>query len=159
MDDLAKKTSPKDVFLHLLAIISLYVSAGAFLSLAFDYINLGFPDALEGSYAADAALSSIRFAISALVIVFPTYFFTTRFLNKSYEKNTGLRNLRIRKWLIYFTLFVAALIVIGDFIALVYGFLNGDLTARFGLKALAIFFTAVSVFLYYFWDVKKYKTE
>ena len=40
-------TSPKDVFLHLFSIFALYIAAGAFVSLIFDYINIYLPDALN----------------------------------------------------------------------------------------------------------------
>ncbi|MCX6788269.1 MAG: DUF5671 domain-containing protein [Candidatus Jorgensenbacteria bacterium] len=155
-----KKVSPKDVFLHLLAIITLYISSITFLVLIFQYINIYFPDALNGGYyAIESAYSSIRFAIATLVVVFPVYIFTTRFLNKSYESNPTKRNIRIRKWLVYFTLFVAALVVIGDLVTLIYNLLGGEVTIRFLLKASTVLFVVVSVFTYYFSDLKKYKTE
>jgi hypothetical protein len=65
----------------------------------------------------------------------------------------------IRKWLIYFTLFAAALIIIGDLVTLLNRFLEGELTVRFLLKVLAVFFVAGSVFYYYLWDLRKHKTE
>src|SRR5438132_4874360 len=42
------------------------------------------------------------------------------------------------KWLIYLTLFVAALIIIGDLVSLIYNFLGGDVTIKFVLKALSV---------------------
>lgn len=155
-----EKTSPKDVFLHLLAILTLYASATSFLVLIFQYINVLLPDPLEfGRYAVSSAYGTIRWAISTLVIVFPVYLLTSRFLNKTYLAEPSKRNLRIRKWLIYFTLFVAALIIIGDLVALINNLLGGELTPRFLFKVLAIFFVAGSVFGYYFWDLRKHKTE
>ncbi|MEK7085265.1 MAG: DUF5671 domain-containing protein, partial [Patescibacteria group bacterium] len=67
-------------------------------------------------------------------------------------------NLRIRKWLVYFTLFAASLFIIGDLIALIYNFLQGELTVRFFLKILTVFFVAGSVFWYYFMDIRKHHT-
>lgn len=158
-----QKTSPKDVFLHLLAIIMLYVSAAEFLVLVFQYINLTFPDVLEmGNYyygGENPAYGYIRWAVSTLIVVFPTYIITSRFLNKAYDAEPGKRNLRIRKWLIYFTLFVAALAIIGDLVTLVYTFLNGEFTMRFVLKVLAVFFVAGSIFYYYLSDLRQHKTE
>jgi len=43
----------------------------------------------------------------------------------------------------------AALVVIGDLVALVYNFMGGDLTARFVLKVGAILVVAGAVFGYY----------
>ena len=160
-DQVKIKTSPKDFFLHLLAIISLYVSAGSFITLMFQYVNLAFPDKLEGAdyWVRQSAYSGIRWSIASLVVVFPVYILTSWFLNKSYLKEPEKRNLRIRRWLIYFTLFAAAAIVIGDLVALVYQLLGGELTPRFLLKVLTVFFVAGSVFSYYFFDLRKHRTE
>lgn len=155
-----QKTEPKDVFLHLLAIVTLYMSAGSFTALIFQYIGVLLPDPLEfNQYALTSAYSSIRFSIASLIVVFPLYLWTSWFLNKTYLKNPSKRNLRIRKWLIYFTLFVAALIIAGDLIALINNLLSGELTTRFLLKVLTVLFVAGSVFGYYFWDLKKHKTD
>ena len=155
-----RKSGPKDVFLHLLAIITLYGSAGAFITLIFQYINVLLPDALEYSvYAVSGSYGIIRFAISSLVVIFPIYILSSWYLNKSYEENPEKRGLRIRKWLLYFTLFAAALIVMGDLVALINRLLEGELTLRVLLKVLTMAFVAGSVFGYYFYDLKKYKVE
>jgi hypothetical protein len=155
-----KKAEPKDFFLHLLAIVALYTAAGSFTALIFQYINLAFPDQLQGDYYYRAgAMNTIRFSISSLIIFFPVYLFTTRFLNRNYEARPEKRGLKIRKWLVYFTLFVAALVIIGDLVALINSFLGGELTARFLLKVVVVLFVAGSVFTYYFWDLKKNKEE
>lgn len=155
-----KKVSPRDVFTHLLAIVALYASAISFLVLVFQFVNVQFPDVLSGDYfGMQGAYSAMRFAIATLLVVFPVYLFTTRFLNKSYDANPTKRDLRIRKWLIYFTLFVTALVVIGDLVTLINNFLSGEITLRFILKTLAVFFVAGSTFFYYFVDIKKHNTE
>lgn len=154
------KTGPRDVFLHLLAIISLYATAIGFITLIFQYINVLIPDPLEQQYyGLQAAYSVIRWSISALVIIFPVYLISVWYLNKSYAASPEKRNLRIRKWLIYFTLFAAALIIIGDLVALVFNLLGGELTIRFFLKMLTIFFVAGTVFYYYFWDLRRHNIE
>jgi len=154
------KTGPKDVFLHLLAIISLYATAIGFITLIFQYINVLIPDPLEQQYyGLQTAYSAIRWSISSLIIIFPVYILSTWYLNKSYATFPEKRNLRIRKWLIYFTLFMAALIIIGDLVALVFNLLGGELTVRFLLKMLTIFLVAGTVFYYYFWDLKRHNIE
>ncbi len=155
------KAGPKDVFLHLLAITALYVGAGGFIALIFDYINLTFPDVLTMGVYYDPSYiySSIRWEIALLVVVFPVYVFVSWFLNKDYATDPAKRNLKIRKWLIYFTLFLAAIILIGDLVTLIFNFLGGDLTARFIFKILTVFLVTGGIFWYYFWDLKKYKTE
>lgn len=154
-------TGPKDVFLHLLAIIALYASAGSFTALIFQYINVLIPDLLDrsGYYGLLSSYSAIRWSIAALVVIFPVYVTTSWFLNKAYLSSTAKRNLRIRKWLVYFTLFAAALIIIGDLVTLIFNLLGGELTARFLLKVVAVFFVAGSVFYYYFWDLRRHQVE
>ena len=154
------KTSPKDVFLHLLAIDSLYTSAISFMVLIFQYINVFLPDALENNYyELSSAYNSIRWSIASLVVVFPVYVLTSSSLDKGYRKSPAKRDLGIRKWLIYFTLFAAALIIIGDLVTLIYNLLGGELTLRFLLKVATVFFVSGSVFGYYLWDLRKHKTE
>ncbi len=151
------KTEPKDVFLHLLAIIALYASAAAFLVMLFQYINVLIPDLLErGYYQLQSYYSSIRWSISSLIVIFPVYACAVYYLNKIYFLEPEKRNLRIRKWLLNFTVFAAALIIIGDLVTLIYNFLDGDITSRFVLKIAAVFFVAASVFFYYFWELKNW---
>jgi len=163
MEEVKPRTSPKDFFLNLLSIAALYMSAGSFIALIFQYINIFFPDVLDsqnyGSDPLDAAYQAIRFAVSTLIVAFPVYLATGRFMNKDYLKNPEKRNLRIRKWLIYFTLFAATVIIMGDLIALINTFLGGEITMRFVLKVLTVLLVTGVIFGYYLWDLRKYKTE
>ena len=151
-----KKVSPKDVFLHLLAIATLYTSAITFLMLVFEYINMLIPDTIAngGYYSLQSSHDSIRRSLATLIVVFPVYVLTSWFLGKNYATDPSKRNLRIRKWLIYFTLFVTALIIIGDLVVLIYNLLGGEITLRFILKVVSVFFVAGSIFGYYFWDIR-----
>ncbi len=121
----------------------------------FQYINVLIPDPLEQNYyRLQSYFSGIRWSIASLTVIFPVYVWAGYYLNKIYSREPGKRNLRIRKWLLNFTIFAAALIIIGDLVTLIYNFLSGDLTARFVLKIAAVFFVAASVFFYYFWELK-----
>ncbi|MDP3975206.1 MAG: DUF5671 domain-containing protein [Candidatus Jorgensenbacteria bacterium] len=157
MESISKpKSTPRDVFLHLLSIIALYASATAFLTLAFQLINLWFPDILDagGYYAYAGARNAIRWSLASLIVIFPVYFGTARFLRKEYEAEPEKRELRVRKWLISFTLFVVALTLIGDLVSLLSHFLEGELTTRFALKVLVIAFVAAAIGSYYLWILK-----
>jgi len=148
------QTSPKDVFIHLFSIIALYISVGSFIALIFQYIAVFFPDALD-PYAAHGAPGAIRRAMATLIIIFPAYMGSVWLLHRGYAMNPATRALRTRKWLVYFTLFLAAIIIAGDLVAVVYNLLNGDLTTQFLLKAAAIFIVSGGVFGYYFGEIKK----
>ena len=151
-----KKSSAKEVFLHLLAIFTLYGSATSFLVLLFQYINFLVPDVLsyEVGYARPF-LGPLRFGLSTLIVVYPVFIAVSWFLNKSYFQNAANRELRLRKWLIYFTLFVAAIVMIGDLVTTVNTFLSGGLTSRFILKALSVLLVAGLIFGYYLYDVRR----
>ena len=150
----AKKIGPKDVFGQLLAIIGLYVSVIAFGALIFALINLYFPDVLNYDYGFYAK-QSLRWPLAILVIVFPLFVWWNSYLQKDLEKNPEKKDLKSRKWLLHFTLFAAAIVIIGDLVSLVFRFLNGDLTIQFILKILAVFLIATSVFVYYLWNIRK----
>ena len=66
---------------------------------------------------------------------------------------------RIRRWLTYLTLFISAVVVIGDVIVVLNDLLGGDLTLRFTLKALVIGSIAASAFLYYLRDLRADEQE
>lgn len=151
------KVSPKHVFLHLFAIIMLYSSAANFLTLIFQYINILAPDKLLsfGYYQTSHYQDLIRFSISFIVIVFPALIWISWFLDKNYKREPETRNMKIRKWLIYFTLFIAGLIIIGDLIGIIRSFLGGEITIRFILKSLAALFLAGLIFGYYLWDSRR----
>jgi len=55
----------------------------------------------------------------------PLFFFT---LNSHVAKKPAIRNIRIRKQLIYITLVVTFLIMLGHIVATIYGFLDGKTT-------------------------------
>ncbi len=150
------ESGARDVFFHILAMVGLYASATALLILLFQYINLGFQDPLEGGYYATLeARRLIRGALASLIVAFPVYIWITRFLERLYSSSPEKRGLRVRKWLVYFTLLVVALLIGGDLITLIFKFLNGELTARFLLKVLSIFVVAGSVFAYYIWSLRR----
>src|SRR3989338_6681892 len=140
---LAEKTGPRDVFLQFLSVMPLYVAAGSFITLIFQYINYWIPDPLEAGYGYISSIfNSIRWAISILIVIFPVYAWTLWFIDKGYKEVPERMAMKSRKWLVYLTIFLAALLIIGDFVALVYLLLRGEFTARFLLKVLTIILVA-----------------
>ncbi len=151
------KTTPKLFFLHLLSMVTLYASAISLIVVVFQIININIPDIISESFYYEPDYQrSLRAGISWLIIMFPVYVGTTLSLSKMYAKDTALRNIAIRKWLVYFTLFVAALIIMGSLIAVVNRFLDGELTMRFFAKLVTVLAVAGSIFGYYFLDMKKH---
>ena len=94
--------------------VALYASAVSLLNLLFEIINASFPDALNFSY--DRFSSGMRWSIASLLIVFPLYIFLSWFINKDLTANPPKKNLGVRKWLTYLTLFIAGVTIITDLI-------------------------------------------
>jgi hypothetical protein len=147
---------PRDVFIYLLVIIMLYTSVGELITLLFDYVNIGFPDPFDSSAN---QLESIRMAVAVLVVAFPVYLWASRFIARDLAAHPEKSELSIRRWLLYLTLFLAALLIIGDLVALVYDFMGGELTARFVLKVSAILAVAGAVFEYYRYELRRAPAE
>jgi Domain of unknown function (DUF5671) len=148
--------SPRDTFMYLLVILMLYSAVTELLVLAFDYINLMLPDALDrNSYIYARPTDSIRFAIAALCVVFPVYLWASRFLIRDMAENPDKREARVRRWMIYLTLFLAGLIIVGDLVCLIYNFLGGDLTVRFLLKVATVLLVAGLIFRYYLFELRR----
>lgn len=150
--------SPRDIFAHLLSIAALATSAISLGALLFQCINLLIPDPLAGSWIMTSARSSLRFSISSLLIAFPVYLGSMTFLMRTYAADPEKRMLLIRKWLIYLTLFIASLVIMGDLIALVNVYLNGELTLRFLFKILSILVISGSIFSYYLIDLRAHES-
>jgi len=148
-----QSNTSKDVFLHLLNILAFYLSVISFITISIQYINVLFPDPLNFNYTGIA--NQVRIFTSILVIAVPVYILTSWLLGKDLKKNPEKREFQLRKWLLYFTLFAAAVTIIVDLIILVYNFLSGELTLRFLLKVLAVLLVTAAVFGYYIWDLRR----
>lgn len=147
------KPTPKDVFLHLFNIVTFYLTVIGFITLFINYIEALFPDPLNYYY--NNIASGVRWASAVLFVAVPSYILTAWLLSKDIIANPEKRELSLRKWLIYLTLFVSALTIIIDLMIFVYNFLEGELTIRFGLKVLVVLLIAGGVFGYYMWDLKR----
>ena len=145
----------REAFLYLISFITLYITAFSFGALVFGFIDKFFPDPL--SYT--TAIRSLSTPLASIIIAFPVYLFVTWRLSLATLKNPERRESRVRKWLTYLTLVVAAAVIIGDLIAIVSGLLVGDITMRFLLKALTIFAITGVIFGYYLFDLQKEEKE
>lgn len=146
------KNTPKDVFLHLFNIFTFYISIIAFITLLIQYINKLFPDAL--TYYENIS-NSVTWASSVLLISVPAFILTSWLLEKDIKAMPDKKDFKLRKWLLYFTLFLSAITIVVDLMTLVYNFLQGELTVRFFLKVLVVLLVAGAVFAYYMWDLKR----
>jgi hypothetical protein len=147
------KGTPKDVFSYLLAIAMLYVAVISFLTLLFQYINFWLPDQLDFYFS--GSTSTVLRSTASLIVVWPVYILMTWLLDKDAKIHVEKREIKVRKWLLYLTLFISAVTIIIDLITLIYNFLGGELSLRFGLKVLVVLLVAAGVFGYYLWDIRR----
>jgi hypothetical protein len=120
----------------------------------FRIINKAFPEVAQNIYAWGGG-SEISMPIATLIIFFPLFILLSYFVNKIYIENPTKKDLGIRKWLTYITLFVAGLLLAGDLVTVIYKFLDGqDLTLAFLLKALAVLLVAGAIFAHYLQDIR-----
>ena len=147
------RSTAKDVFSYLLAIVTLYVGVISFITLYFQYINVKFPDVLNFYYP--AALEIIRVSMASLIVVWPVFILISWMIYRDLKNQPTKIDIAIRKWLLYLTLFITSITIIVDLITLVNYFLNGEITIRFILKVLVVLVVAAAVFAYYLWDLRR----
>lgn len=147
--------TPKNFALQLGALITLYVAMSSLIILLFSIINISFKDALDGYWEYSNNQDSVRYAIASLLIFFPTYLYLTRLVNQARRHESALYH-TLTRWLVYLSLVVGGLIILGNGVALIMTFLNGEITARFLLKVASMVGVIGAAFWYYQKDVKGY---
>ncbi len=146
--------SAREAFMYLLMFLTLYISSVSFGTLLFQFVNRLLPDPLQLQYY-EGMIGAIRMATASLIIAFPVFMLMSWLLARGMAKEPEKRGSKIRRWLTYITLFIAAGIIIGDLITLIRTFLDGELTLRFILKVLIILVIAGTIFGYYLWNMRK----
>ncbi|HEY2897823.1 MAG TPA: DUF5671 domain-containing protein [Gemmatimonadaceae bacterium] len=145
--------SAREMFLYLVLFTALYISVWNFGSLLFELIDRAFPDVTQRRYGGYST-ESIRWAVSALIVAFPVFLWTSRYIGRRLAANPAGRLSPARRWCTYITLFIAVAVLIGDGTTLIYNLLGGELTVRFVLKALVVAGIAASALLYYLRDLR-----
>lgn len=154
---LSRKSSTADIIVSLFSFILLGIVATALGTLFFGIVEEVFPDPLSGTgyYGESAAMSSIHYSIAALLIGFPLYYAAMRIWFRKFREDEGRTESKLSKWLTYLVLLAASVTIVGDLIAVVFTFLQGEITARFFLKALTILVIAGIIFGFYFLERRK----
>jgi hypothetical protein len=148
------KTSAKDFFLNLGAIVALYATVISLLNLLFTVINKAFPKVINNYNYYNS--SSISFPVAVLIIFFPIFILLMWVLERGYVVEPQKKHIAVRRWLTYITLFVAGLTLAGDLVTVLYYFLDGqELTMGFLLKILAVLVVTSVVFTYYISDIRE----
>lgn len=145
------KMTPKDFFLQLGIIVTLYVSIVALISFLFTVINIALPQVNE-FYGQN---SDIAWSMSVFIIAYPVLVYLMFKTNKYFAEFPAKKELAIKKWFTYLTIFLTALTIAIDLIVLLYTFLQGEqITLRFILKILVVVVVALTVFWVALKDLK-----
>ncbi|MFA5131281.1 MAG: DUF5671 domain-containing protein [Patescibacteria group bacterium] len=150
---MTNKQNAKYAFYYLLSLVALIFMAISVGLIAFGIIDKTVPDALN-SYVGNSD-GQLKFAISALIIAAPIFYFLSGLIFKGLRKNEIDKDSGVRRWLTYLIILVSSFIILGVFIGIINNFLSGELTSRFVLKAASIFVLAAAVFSFYFYDIKR----
>lgn len=150
------KTTPKDFFLWAGAMLFLYVAVFNYIALLWDYINYTFPDPLA-YYSIDPYQGGISWEMATLIVLTPAFLLLMWLVHRDIAADASRREVWIRRWALFLTLFIAGITVVLDLIYVLYAFLNGtDLTAQFLLKALVVLLVAAVGFMHFIADLWNY---
>lgn len=154
---LGRKSSTVDIVVNFFSFILLCIVATALGTLYFQVINKYYPDPLATlSGSGDwGRTSAIHYAIASLIIGFPLYAGAIRIWFRKFREDEGRTESRLTKWLTYVVLLIASVTIVGDLITVLYKLLQGEVTARFFLKALVILVIAGFIFSFYYLERRK----
>jgi hypothetical protein len=163
----AKKATTLEVVMNFASFLLLATVAFSLGNLYFEIIDKYFPDTTFNNtissyatlYGSRVSTDAVHYAIAALIIAFPLLFLTLRLWFRAFRRDEGKVESKLTKWITYLVLLVAAGTVIGDLIGVLFTFLQGELSARFFLKALVILGISGATFGFYFLErrVVQYK--
>jgi hypothetical protein len=156
MEQIKSKTTAQDFFIYLGVLIGLYASVISLINLLFTLINKWLPDITNYNYYYDPSSTSIRLGIAVLIIFFPAFMYLSRISTKAVVLTPEKKEMWVRRWFSFLTLFIAGLTIAIDLSTLVYRFIGGeDLTLRFVLKVLVVLVIAGIVFRYYLTELRR----
>jgi hypothetical protein len=150
------ENTPRNVVLQVGSLIALYLSVSFLLTLVFGLININYPSAADSYWEIESATEGIRLGIAMIIVFFPTYLVLTRLMNRYRRVENGALYKNITKWLIYLSLLIGGLVLLGTLVTTIHAFLNGDLTTRFLLKAGSVLVVVGMAFHYYLLDARGY---
>lgn len=158
-----KKTTTLEVVLNLFSFILLGIISFSLGRLYFEIIDKYFPDVVAdnvsksytANYASQVSTDAVHYAIAALIIAFPLFFFVMKHWFQIFRNEEGKIESKLTKWITYLILLIASVTIVGSLITTLFSFLQGELSMRFFLKALVVLSIAGMVFGFYFLERKR----
>lgn len=155
-----KKNPAFHLFLYLVSFVSLgFVTAGI-LTIYFQVVNKVVKEPADipgylatGVFDADA----LKFGIASLAVAFVVYYVVLFLINRKLQRGEIDKNSLVRKFITYIALVAFAAMAVGSLVALLWNFLDGELTGKFLAKALIFLVVSGFFFGFYFWEIRREK--
>lgn len=145
-------SSLRDAFQHLLAVFSLYNAAVATGAILFSLVERWLPLPTDsGLYVAGV----LRWAAATLIVTLPILGLVRRAIGREQARNPLSRVTPAYRALAYFTLLATSVVMAGDLICVLIGFMQGDTTLRFLIKAAIVLGIAGGIFLWFSSDLRR----
>lgn len=141
-------------FKYIILFISLYITATSLGGILHNFVDQIIPDVITRYDDYDFSSPSLTGYMAAIAVSFPIFVWLFISLSNEAFKRPAIKNIRARKLLIYFTLVVTFLFMIGHLIATIYSFLEGTLAARTIGHLVVTLVVAGSIFLYLLNEVR-----
>lgn len=142
----------RDFFLWAGAIAALYGAVGSLVALLFAIVDRAYPDPLAFRYGAEGAFA----AMAGVIVLVPTAIVLLHLIRRILRAEPSRVDSWVRRWALVLTVFIAAATALVDLIVILTAFLSGDLSVRFGLKALLLLLIAVTVATHFLVDLRGY---
>ncbi|MDP9249229.1 MAG: DUF5671 domain-containing protein [bacterium] len=148
------KTTAKDFFINLGAVVALYTTVASLVNLLFRVINTAYPKINESYMGYMWNSGSISWPVSVIMVFFPIFILLMWLLEQDYKQFPDKQYAAMHKWFAFISLFVFGAVIAGDLITVLYYFIDGrELTTGFFLKVLVLLIIAGGIFSYYLYDV------
>jgi len=149
-----------EIFSKLFSFKLLAVFAIALGTLFFQIINHYFPDPLSkvsggysyydyGAYYGRYVIRIMHSAMAAILVALPAYLIVLWYWMRNFIANPNKPESRLTRWVTHFVIIVAAAVLVGDIIGLIYNLLEGEFASRVILKVLSIAVIAASIIVFY----------
>ncbi|MCC5992728.1 MAG: hypothetical protein JJT99_09415 [Rhodobacteraceae bacterium] len=136
-----------EAVLYALLFFALLAVTWNVVALAFWLIEIWLPE--PGARRGYGATRAMRWSMAVLIVLLPLFLLLYRRAEKAARSDPGLRRAPWRRRFGAVTLFLAALVLLGDAIAVVFAALIGDITAQFIAKAGFVALVAALVMMWF----------
>ncbi len=153
-----KKNPAFHLFLYLVSFLSLGFVVAGIITVYFQVVNKFVSEPAEFSDVISSGLldqGAVKFGISSLLVASIVYYLVLRLIDSKLRNGEIAPDSTVRKFITYLALFVFSAMAIGSLVALLFNFLDGELTAKFFLKILVFFIVSIFFFSFYFWEIRR----